>query len=488
MKNDSPHRGGPRGRMASPGAREVFKIAIHAVGEHCLHDFFMITALVLFKVEKGRIPVLAKELGAIDEVVEVLSITGDYDLLAKIQVREYEHLSDVVTEKMQNMEGVLATRTMMAFKTYKFLELANGAPSGLIMPKTAKDAGTVAEAGKKTIKPVLAKLTENFNLEQGEINSVIDAINAGQMSDVQIAGFLVGLLSKGPSIKEVAYIAQAMRRNCIPIKVSPGSELTDTCGTGGGLTTFNVSSANAILTAAAGVRVAKHGSRSIASSSGSADVLEALGIQIDRTPAQAARLIEDIGISFIYAPNFHPVMFKVFGPENQLGIKTIFFTIIGPLINPAGARNHTIGVYKPELVNMMASVVAEMDFNHVIVAHGLDGLDEISLIGKTSIAEIKNKQIKYYEVTPEDFGLKRCTLEDIAGGSPQFNAQVIRNIFSGKDRGPRRDFLVLNNAATLYVSGKAPSIKEGIDLSRSLLDSGAAQHKLQELIEKSHVD
>ena len=315
---------------------------------------------------------------------------------------------------------------------------------------------------------------------------MIDAINAGQLSDVHIAGFLVGLLSKGPSIKEVAYIAQAMRRNCIPITPSVGYELTDTCGTGGGLTTFNVSTANAILTASAGVPVAKHGSRSISSPSGSADVLEALGIKIDQTPEQAAKLIEDIGISFIYAPNFHPVMLKVFGPENQLGIKTIFFTIIGPLINPAGARNHTIGVYKPELVNMMASVVAEMDFNHVIVAHGLDGLDEISLIGRTSLAEIKNKNVKFYEVSPEDFGLKRCTLKDIAGGPPEYNARVIRSIFSGEDKGPRRDFLVLNNAATLYISGKAPSIREGMDLSRSLLDSGTAGNKLDQLIESSN--
>ena len=446
----------------------------------------MITALVLFKAAKGKIPGLANQLGAIEEVVEVLSITGEYDLMAKIQVRDYENLSDIVTEKMQNTEGVLETRTMMAFKTYKFHELAAGAPNVMIGPADTEETTAVVESGKKTIKPILSKLTENFDLEKNEIDSVIDAINAGQLSDVQIAGFLVGMLSKGPSIKEVAHIAQAMRRNCIPMHISLKSDLTDTCGTGGGLTTFNVSTANAILTAAAGVPVAKHGSRSIASPSGSADVLEALGVSIDQTPEQAARLIEDIGISFIYAPNFHPVMLKVFGPENQLGIKTIFFTIIGPLINPLGARNHTIGVYKPELVNMMASVVAEMDFNHVIVAHGLDGLDEISLIGKTSIAEIKQKKITYYDVTPEDFGLKRCTIADIAGGSPEFNAQVIRDIFAGKERGPRRDFLVLNNGAALYVSGKASSIQEGMELSRSLLDSGAAQRKLQELVEKSN--
>ncbi|HSR13914.1 MAG TPA: anthranilate phosphoribosyltransferase, partial [Thermodesulfobacteriota bacterium] len=431
----------------------------------------MITGLVLFKAEKGKIPRLATQLGSIEEVVEVLSITGEYDLMAKIQVKEYERLSDIVTDKMQNTEGVLATRTMMAFKTYKFRELGDGAPAVSMAPPSAEDAAATIENGKKTIKPILSKLTENFDLERTEIYDVIDAINAGQLSDVQIAGFLVGMLNKGPSIKEVAYIAQAMRKNCIPMQVSVQSELTDTCGTGGGLTTFNVSTANAILTASAGVPVAKHGSRSISSPSGSADVLEALGVRIDLKPEQAARLIEEIGISFIYAPNFHPVMLKVFGPENQLGIKTIFFTIIGPLINPTGARNHTIGVYKPELVGMMANVIAEMDFNHVIVAHGMDGLDEISLIGKTSVAEIRNKQIKYFEVTPEDFGLKRCALKEIAGGPPPFNAGVIRDIFAGKDRGPRRDFLVLNNAAALYVSGKASSIQDGIALSRSLIDS-----------------
>lgn len=446
----------------------------------------MITALVQFKVEKGKIQGLANQLGAIEEVVEVLSITGEYDLVAKIQVQEYESLSDIVTDKLQNTDGVLSTRTMMAFKTYKFHELATGAPSAMLVPQSAEETAAALENGKKTIKPILGKLTENFDLGKTEIGSVIDAINAGELSDVQIAGFLVGMLCKGPSIKEVAYIAQAMRRNCVPVHVSVKSDLTDTCGTGGGLTTFNVSTANAILTASAGVPVAKHGSRSISSSSGSADVLEALGVNIDRTPEQAARLIEEVGISFLYAPNFHPVMLKVFGPENQLGIKTIFFTIIGPLINPLGARNHTIGVYKPELVNMMANVVAEMDFNHVIVAHGMDGLDEISLIGKTSLAEIRGKEIKYFEVTPDDFGLRRCTLNDISGGSPEFNAQIIRDIFSGAERGPRRDFLVLNNAATLYVSGKAPSIREGMELSRSLIDSGAAQRKLQELVEKSH--
>ena len=222
----------------------------------------MITALVLFKAAKKKIRELANHLGAIEEVVEVLSITGEYDLMAKIQVLDYESLSDIVTDKIQGMEGVLETKTMMAFKTYKFYELGVGAPPAVVMP-SADNAALMIEGGKKTIKPIMAKLTENFNLEKEEIYSVIDAINAGQVTDVQIAGFLVGLLSKGPSIREVAYIAEAMRKNCIPVHASIQEDLTDTCGTGGGLTTFNVSTASAILAAAAGVPVAKHGSRSI---------------------------------------------------------------------------------------------------------------------------------------------------------------------------------------------------------------------------------
>jgi anthranilate phosphoribosyltransferase len=446
----------------------------------------MITALVLVEAEKGTISKLAAQLGEIDEVVEVLSVTGEYDLAVKIQVREYESLSEIVTVKMQNIEGILSTRTMMAFKTYKFKGLMEGAPPTVAPTPPEPSHPAKMEEGRKIVRSILSRLTQNFDLERSEIYSLIDAINNDMISDVQIAGFLVSLLAKGPSIKEVAYIAQAMRNNCVPLRPSVHGEMTDTCGTGGGMTTFNVSTANAILTASAGIPVAKHGSRSISSSSGSADVLEALGVKIDLTPEQATTLIEEVGISFLYAPNFHPVMLKVFGPENQLGIKTIFFTIIGPLINPAGARNHMMGVYQPELVSMVAEVVAEMDFNHVIVAHGLDGLDEISLLGRTSIAEVRGKEIRRYEVSPEDFGMRRCTLEDIAGGTPEFNAKLIRDIFSGAERGPRRDFLVLNNAAALYVSGVAPSIREGIEKANSLLDSGAAMRKLEELIQRSN--
>ncbi len=342
-------------------------------------------------------------------------------------------------------------------------------------------------------KDSLGKLTQKQDLTAQELTEFVEAMRDDQVTDVQIAGFLVALLMKGPTVDEVAAIARAMRENCVQIQPKVDGNLTDMCGTGGGLTTFNVSTANAILTASAGVPVAKHGSRSISASSGSADALEALGVVAELTPDQGRQLIEQIGISFLYAPNFHPIMMKVFFPELALGIKTIFFTIIGPLINPAGAPHHMMGVYKPELVNMVGDAVAQLDMKHVIVAHGSGGLtdtggaglDEISILGPTSIAEVQGSKVEHYTISPEDFGLKTATFDDVKGGDPAYNAQVIRGIFEGKDQGPRRDFLVLNNAFALYVAGAAKSPEEGIRLAQENLDSGAASRKLAEFVEAS---
>jgi anthranilate phosphoribosyltransferase len=334
----------------------------------------------------------------------------------------------------------------------------------------------------------LGKLTQRQDLTAEELTEFVEAMRVDQVTDVQIAGFLVALLMKGPSVDEIAAIARAMRANCVTIQPKVEGQLTDMCGTGGGLTTFNVSSANAILTAAAGVPVAKHGSRSISASSGSADALEALGIVAELTPDQGRRLIEQVGISFLYAPNFHPLMLKVFFPELALGIKTIFFTIIGPLINPAGAPNHMMGVYKPDLVRTVGDVVTQLDMNHVVVAHGSGGvvdtagagLDEISILGPTDIAEVKGTTVEHYTISPEDFGIKTATFDDIKGGDPAFNAQVIRAIFDGQDQGPRRDFLALNNAFSLYVAGAAKSPEEGLRMAHENIDSGAAARKLDE--------
>lgn len=332
----------------------------------------------------------------------------------------------------------------------------------------------------------LAKLTQGQDLSEREIVDFVEAMRDDTVTDVQIAGFLVALVMKGPSIDEVAYIARAMRANCVQIAPAVDRDLMDMCGTGGGFTTFNVSTANSVLTAAAGIPVAKHGSRSISSSSGSADALEALGVKVEIAPDDGRKLIEQVGWSFLYAPAFHPIMLKVFFPEQALGIKTIFFTIIGPLINPAGAPRHLLGVYQPGLVPMVAEVVAQLDMTHVVVVHGLDGLDEISLLGRTSVAEVKGDSIERYEIAPEDFGFSRCNLEDVQGGSPEYNADVIRRIFSGEEQGPMRDFLLLNNGFALYASGLVDSPEKGMETARETLDSGAAARKLDEIAEASN--
>jgi len=329
-------------------------------------------------------------------------------------------------------------------------------------------------------KEILAKITTHQELTEAEISELIAAIRQGTVSDVQIAGFQVALLMKGASVQEIAYIAKAMRDNCVPIRPHVSAETMDTCGTGGGLSTFNISTGVALVAAAAGIPVAKHGSRSIASLSGSADVLEALGVNIELTPEQAAAMIEEIGIAFLYAPLFHPVMGKVLPPEQDLGIKTIFYSIIGPLINPAFAPRHLLGVYKPELLETVAYVANELGYTKAMFVHGLDGLDEISLLGPTRIIHLDHGQTETFEITPEQFGLERCGLPDIKTGTPEENAATINAVLAGAT-GPRRDAILLNSAGALTVGGKAAGFEEGMGLAAELIDSGAAAAKLADL-------
>jgi len=335
------------------------------------------------------------------------------------------------------------------------------------------------------IKKILKKLTAREDLTAEEAYQLIVAIKNDELSPVQIAGFQVALLMKGPTITEITAIAQAMRDHCLSISPQVEGDLMDTCGTGGGLSTFNISTAVALVAAAAGIPVAKHGSRSISSLSGSADVLEALGVEINLSVKAVERLIEEVGVGFIYAPLFHPVMHKVLPPEQDLGIKTIFYTIIGPLINPAKATRHILGVFKPELLDIVAQVALSLGYKRGLFVHGLDGLDEISLLGKTRIKEIKDGRINTYEISPEDFGLKPCSLKEIATGTPEQNAGVIRAVFAGQDKGPRRQVIALNAAGALYIGDKVSSMAEGIKLAEELIDSGAAEAKLRQLIEVS---
>ena len=335
-------------------------------------------------------------------------------------------------------------------------------------------------------KEIITKVTTRQELSEEEIFALISAIHHDEVTDVQIAGFQVALLMKGASLQEIAAIARAMRANCVPLRPKVSEPLMDTCGTGGGLSTFNISTATALVAAAAGIPVAKHGSRSISSLSGSADVLEALGVNIDLTPRQAETLIEEIGISFLYAPLFHPVMCKVLPPETELGIKTIFYTIIGPLINPAFAPRHLLGVYKPELLDTVSYVAQALGYTRAMFVHGVDGLDEISLLGTTKVKDLKDGKIEEYEICPEDFGLRRCALDEIRTGTPQENAQTITGVFSGRLTGPRKDAIVLNAAGALIVGGKAADFSEGVALARELIESGAAQQKLEALRVRSN--
>ncbi len=334
-------------------------------------------------------------------------------------------------------------------------------------------------------KDILQKLTNGRDLTKSEIDEIIRSINRDELTEGQISGFLVALVMKGTTLDETTAIAEAMRSVCIPIRPKVGSEMMDTCGTGGGLSTYNISTATAIVAAAGGIPIAKHGSRSISSLSGSADVLEALGVNINLTPAEAEELIEKIGIAFIYAPLFHPVMCKVLPPESALGIKTIFYTIIGPLINPAFAPRHLLGVYKPELLEQVAHVAMNIGYTRAMFVHGLDGLDEISLLGATRILELRDGKLEKYEICPEDFGMKRCALSEIRTGTPEENASTIRGVFSGEITGPKKDAVVLNSAGALIVGGKAADFDEGIGLARRIIESGMAERKLDELIKCS---
>ena len=335
-------------------------------------------------------------------------------------------------------------------------------------------------------KEVLSKVTSFQEMKGEDISALIAEINAGEVSDVQIAGFQVALLMKGATRDELAHFAKAMRDNCVPLRPKVKCELMDTCGTGGGLSTFNISTATAIVAAASGIPVAKHGSRSLASLSGSADVLEALSVKIDLTPGQAEKMIEEIGIAFLYAPLFHPVMCKVLPAEADLGIKTIFYTIIGPLINPAFAPRHLLGVYKPELLDTVTYVAKELGYTNAMFVHGLDGLDEISLLGTTRINHLRRGEVTTFEIQPEDFGFSRCYLADIKSSTPQDNAAVISGVFDGTIKDPNKNAIVLNAAGALVVGGKSDDFKQGVGMAQSIIESGAAKKKLAELREMSN--
>ena len=330
------------------------------------------------------------------------------------------------------------------------------------------------------IKDAIAKLADRIDLSESDAEAVMLEIMNGETTPVQIAAYLMGLRSKGETVEEIAGSVRAMRSKAIQIRV--GDPLVvDTCGTGGDRAhTFNISTTAAFVVAGAGLTVAKHGNRSVSSKSGSADVLAALGVTIDLSPARVADCINEVGIGFLFAPLYHGAMKYCAGPRQELGIRTML-NILGPLTNPAGASIQVIGVYEERLTELLAKVLVHLGTHHCFVVHGRDGLDEITLTDRTHISEGKGGVVSSYDVEPELFGLARVRMKDLVGGSPEDNAHITRDILNGRP-GPKRDIVCLNAAPALVAGGKAKTLQDAVELAVNTIDSGAAMDKLERLV------
>ena len=329
----------------------------------------------------------------------------------------------------------------------------------------------------QAIKSVISKK----DLNESEMIDVMNSIMTGQTTDAQIGAFLVGLSMKGETIDEITASVKVMRSLATSVEVSSTEYLVDTCGTGGdGLGLFNISTASAFVVAAAGGKVAKHGNRSISSKSGSADVLEAAGINLNLSPESISQCIEKIGVGFMFAPAHHSAMKHAIGPRKELAVRTIF-NVLGPLTNPAKAPNQVIGVYDKNLVEPIANVLKSLKSRHVMVVHSADGLDEFSVADKTFVAELYNGEISTYTVHPDDFGLKLGNLNDIKVENADESLSLIYEAFSGQN-GTAKDIISFNAGAAIYVSGLVDSLNSGIEKANQILSNGSAKEKLEEYI------
>jgi len=336
------------------------------------------------------------------------------------------------------------------------------------------------------IQDAIQKLVHRDGLTQQEAYDAMSEIMDGRATAVQIAAFLVALRLKGESVEEIVGCARVMREKATRVKVNRVS-LIDTCGTGGDAAgTFNVSTASAIVASGAGCSVAKHGNRAVSSRCGSADVLSALGVNIEMSPREAELCLEEIGITFLYAPLLHGAMKYAAPVRKELGMRTIF-NILGPLTNPAGAQRQLLGVYGPEWTGPVASVLGVLGSEHALVVHGEGGMDEISHSGDTQVSEWRNGEVRTYKISPGTYGIERGSVHQILGGSAEENAGIIREVLDGKDGAPR-DVVLLNSGAAIVVAGLAGSLQEGIEMASYSIDSGAAKRKLRDLVEASQVD
>ncbi len=339
------------------------------------------------------------------------------------------------------------------------------------------------------IREAIAKVIERKDLDEKEMVGVMNEIMSGEATPAQIGSFITALRMKGETIEEISGAAMVMRQKATRIvtgvAVDKGEILVDTCGTGGDSSgTFNVSTATAFVIAAAGIPVAKHGNRSISSHCGSADVLEALGVNLELTPEQTGNCVKEIGIGFLFAPMLHGAMKYAIGPRREIGIRTIF-NVLGPLTNPAGANVQLLGVYSPDLCEKLAKVLGRLGSLRALVVCGAGNVDELTLTGDTEVADLANGEVRTYTVRPDDVGLSRARLYDLKGGAtPEESAAILRDTLGGAE-GPRRNMLLLNSAAALYAAGKVPGLKTGVKRAAEIIDSGAALAKLDALIKFS---
>ncbi|RMF74880.1 MAG: anthranilate phosphoribosyltransferase [Planctomycetota bacterium] len=325
---------------------------------------------------------------------------------------------------------------------------------------------------------------ERRDLTESQAQAAAAAIVQGAATPAQIAALLVALRMKGETVAEITGFARAMRAAAVPTPI-PCDDLVDTCGTGGdGAQTFNISTCAAIVAAAVGCHVAKHGNRAISSRCGSADVLCELGVNIDAPPEVAARCVEHAGVGFLFAPRLHPGMKHAAGPRRELAARSIF-NLLGPLTNPAGARRQVVGVYNKEWTEPLAEVLGRLGAVHCLVVHGSDGLDEITTTGSTRVSELRDGGVRTYELHPHDVGLETAAAKDLVGGDAATNARIVRAVLSGEP-GAARDVVALNAGAVAYVAGKAQSIAQGVALACEAMDSGAAARTLSELVRVSN--
>ncbi len=331
------------------------------------------------------------------------------------------------------------------------------------------------------MQSAIKAVTEKQNLSREQMTQVMNLIMTGQATDSQIGGFLIGLRMKGETVDEVAAAASVMRELSTKVD-APDSNLVDTCGTGGDASgSFNISTASVFVTAAAGAHVAKHGNRSVSSKSGSADVLETAGVNLDITPQQVAECIEKIGCGFLFAIKHHGAMKHAIGPRKEMGVRTIF-NVLGPLTNPAGAPNQVIGVFSKDWLVPLAEVLKQLGSRHVMIVHADDGMDEISIGSATSVAELKDGEINTYTIQPEDFAMDTSDLAEIRAADSAASLKIINSVLDNVE-GPARDIVCLNAGAAIYVSGLTDSLQSGIEKARTVIADGSAKEKFDSLIE-----